>query len=85
MINPFLVQKKIRIEQTKKMIESMDGEKVSKICSALELQFGIKRKTALEYVTCLENLEFLEIKGGFIFVKSLSHTQSHSLDENKSS
>lgn len=82
--NPFLEKKKERLVLLKKMLDSLtkDGEKVKigRMISVIEINFGLSKKTAREYLDTFVASEFIEKEGGFVKRKNgTSHTHSHSL------
>ena len=75
MTNPFLEERKRRMEQSKKIIESINGSKYEKVLATLTINLGIKRKTAIEYVRDLIDFEFIEKHDSKIYVIN-THTHS---------
>lgn len=76
MVNPFLEEKKGRIEQSKSIISGINGSKLSKVVATLAINLGIKQKTAMEYVKTLLNFEFIEKRAGRIYIKEDAHPPS---------
>ena len=64
--NPFLTDKRDRLEKTKKMIKAMKEVKYKKFVALLEMDMGISKDTAKDYIETLENAGFIKKDNGTI-------------------
>jgi len=79
--NPFLEQRKMRMEITKKILENMHECSLAKAVATVSINLGVKEETAKGYIKTLEKFDFLEINNGKIYLLSHSQSASHSVNE----
>lgn len=85
--NPFLLMKKERLTQVRKIIGSLvsDGEKIiiSKVIAVIVINTGLSKKKAREYLETFIDSEFIEKRGIFIMKKTQPQSPSLLGNEDK--
>jgi len=73
--NPFCEKRRRNLKMTQKIIEKMIPCKEKKLLGIIEDSFGIKRKTAIEYLYHWVDREHFIVENGQV-VKNPSHSLS---------
>ena len=69
MVNPFLEERKRRLEITLRFLENEKEIPMSRLLGFIQYNFGVSKETAREYVTTLRMFEAIEVKDGIVRIK----------------
>lgn len=69
MSNPFLEGKKQRVKIATEIVKANNNQSRQRILALMELNLGLSKQKALEYLRLMVDLGYIEIKDGVVLLK----------------